>query len=108
MPQQGAVQLRYLGLAIAEDDCVLEILGRADQAAQRVALFVWLAATLHQKLGDGGNGRRWPGPFDASRIVKELSGDALDFRRHGRSEEQCLTGEWNELADALDVGNETH
>ena len=31
-----------------------------------------------------------------------------DFRRHGRREEQRLPGERHELADSLDVGNETH
>ena len=46
--------------------------------------------------------------FDAHRIVQELLGDAPDFRRHGGGEEQRLAGERNELADALDVGNEAH
>ena len=40
VPDQRAVQLRDLALAVAEDDGVLEVLGRADQAAQRVALLV--------------------------------------------------------------------
>ena len=40
--------------------------------------------------------------------MQELLGDALDFRRHGRREEQGLAGERNELADALDVGDEAH
>ena len=40
--------------------------------------------------------------------MQELFGDALDFRRHGRGEEQRLAREWYQLADALDVGNEAH
>ena len=46
--------------------------------------------------------------FDLHRIVQELLGDALDFRRHGRGEEQGLARERHELADALDVGDEAH
>ena len=40
--------------------------------------------------------------------MQELLGDAPDLRRHGGGEEQRLAGEGNELADALDVGNEAH
>ena len=47
---QRAVQRRDLALAVAEDDRVGESLGRADQAAQRVALVVRLAAGLDQLL----------------------------------------------------------
>src|SRR4029453_12828347 len=35
-------------------------------------------------------------------------GEALDLWRHGRREEQRLTSEGEEFADALDVGNEAH
>ncbi len=49
-----------------------------------------------------------PGHLDADGIVEELLGDAPDFRRHGRGEEQGLPGERHQLADALDVGNEAH
>ena len=80
----------------------------ADQAAQGVALVVRLAAGLDQLLGDGRGGGRRAGDFDPHRVVQELFGDALDFRRHGRREEQRLAGERHELADALDVGDETH
>ncbi len=48
------------------------------------------------------------GDLDAHRVVQELLGDAPDFRRHGCGEEQRLAGERNELADALDVGDEAH
>ena len=47
---QRAVKLRDLALAVAEDDGVLEVVGGADQAAQRVALVVRLAAGLDQLL----------------------------------------------------------
>ena len=78
------------------------------QPAQRVALVVRLAAGLDQLLRDGvdrGGGR---GDLDPHRIVQELLGDAPDFRRHGRGEEQRLPRERHQLADALDVGDEAH
>ena len=56
-------------------------------------------------VASGGGGL---GNFDLHRIVQEVLGDAPDFRRHGRGEEQRLAGERNQLADALDVGNEAH
>ena len=105
---QRAVQLRDLALAIAEDDGVLEVVGGADGAAQRVALVMRLAAGLHQLLqdrGDGGGGLRH---LDLHRIVQELLGDAPDLRRHGGGEEQRLARERHELADALDVRDEAH
>ena len=40
--------------------------------------------------------------------MQELLGDAPDFRRHGGGEKQRLAGERNQLADALDVGDEAH
>ena len=40
--------------------------------------------------------------------MQEGFGDARDFRRHRRGEEQRLPGERNQLADAFDVGNEAH
>ena len=40
--------------------------------------------------------------------MQERLGEAGDFRRHGRREEQRLAGERHQLADALDVGNEAH
>ena len=43
-----------------------------------------------------------------SGIVQEGFGDAADFRRHGRGEEQRLARERHQLADAFDVGNEAH
>ena len=40
--------------------------------------------------------------------MQELLRDAPNLRRHGGSEEQRLARERNELADALDVGDEPH
>ena len=40
--------------------------------------------------------------------MQELLGQAGDFRRHGRREEQCLAREGHQLADLLDVRNEAH
>ena len=48
------------------------------------------------------------GDFDAHRIVQERIGEAGDFRRHGRREEQRLARERHQLADALDVRDEAH
>ena len=102
------MELRHLALAVAEHDGVLEALAGADQAAQRIALVVRLAAGLGQKLGGGGDRGRRLRDFHPHRIVQELLGDAPDLRRHGGGEEQRLAGERHELADALDVGNEAH
>ena len=100
--------MRDLALAVAEHDGVLEAFRRADQPAQRFALFVRIAAGGDFQLGDGGGRGGRLGHFDAHRIVQEIVGDALDFRRHGRREEQGLPRERHQLADALDVGDETH
>ena len=40
--------------------------------------------------------------------MQEGLGDAPDFRRHRRGEEQRLPRERDQLADAFDVGNEAH
>ena len=71
-------------------------------------LSIRVAAGFGQKLGRGGDGGGRRGDLDAHRIVQKLLGDAADFRRHGGGEEQGLAGERNELADALDVGDEAH
>jgi len=71
-------------------------------------LVVRLAAGLDQQLGGGGDGGGRARDLDLHRIMQKLLGDAPDLRRHGGGEEQRLAREWNKLADALDVGNETH
>ena len=95
-------------LAVAEDDRVLKILGVAQQPAQDLALLVRFAAGRYLRLGDGHGGGRRLGNLDPLRIVQEGLGDAADFGRHRRGEEQGLPGEGNQLADAFDVGNEAH
>jgi len=42
--------------------------------------------------------------FETQEFLRKLG----DFGRHRRREEQCLAGEGDHLADALDVGDETH
>src|SRR5262245_22096360 len=110
MANERAMQLRDLALAIAEYDGVLEVLARTDETARVVALFVRLASGRDQEWGAVGIRRCRPRPRrrDLDRMVQELLGDAPDLRRHRRCEEQGLTGERHELADALDVRNEAH
>src|SRR5476651_1609309 len=57
MAHERAMKLGDFGLPIAEDDGVLEPLSRANEPAQRIALFVRLATGLY-KLLDGGGDRR--------------------------------------------------
>ena len=67
-----------------------------------------LAADRDLKLRHAGSCRGGFGNLDLLGIVQEGFGDAADFGRHGRGEEQRLPGKWDHLADALDVGNESH
>lgn len=67
-----------------------------------------LAPGRNLTLRNGDRGGGGLGDFDLLRIVQEGLGDAPNFRRHGRGEEQGLPRERDELADALDVGNEAH
>src|SRR6187549_2675859 len=47
---QRTMKLRDFGLAVAEDDRVLEIVGGADETAQDIALLVRLASAFYQEL----------------------------------------------------------
>ena len=67
-----------------------------------------LAADADLELRHAHRGRRGLGNFDPLGIVQEGFGDAADFRRHRRGEEQRLPRERDQLADAFDVGNEAH
>jgi hypothetical protein len=49
-----------------------------------------------------------PRHLDTHRVLEERVDQALDLLRHGRREEQGLPPRWEQLADALDVGNEPH
>ena len=49
-----------------------------------------------------------PGHLDAHRVLQEGVDQALDLRRHGGREEQRLPARRQQLADALDVGDEAH
>src|SRR3984893_1285621 len=40
--------------------------------------------------------------------MEKSLGEPCDLRRHGRRKEQSLAGEWHQLADTLDVRDETH
>src|SRR6266446_1289251 len=108
MANERAMQGRDFALAVAENNCVLETLGGANEPPQRLAFFVRVAAGFHQILCGGSNSAGGTGNLDADRLVKKLLGDSPDLRRHGGSEEQRLAGKWNELADAFDVRDEAH
>ena len=108
VPLQRFMQQGDFALAVAEDDGVLEVVGGAQQPAQGFALVGRIAAGRNLHLRDGGRGGGGFRDFDAHRIVQEVIGDALDFRRHGGREEQRLAREGHQFADALDVGNEAH
>ena len=94
-------------LAIAEDDGVLDV-DLPHQGSERLALSGRIVGRLFQPLHDGRRGGRLRGDFDAFGAVQEFVGEALDFGGHGRGEEQRLPREGEELADALDVGDEAH
>ena len=67
-----------------------------------------LAADADLELGHADGCRGGSGNLDLFGIVQEGFGDAADFRRHRRGEEQGLPGERDHLADPLDVGDEAH
>src|SRR5205085_8192156 len=71
--QQRLVQQRHFALAVTKDDRVFEILCLAQQAAQRIALLVRLAANAELKLryalGCGGG----PGNFSSARSEEHTS-----------------------------------
>src|SRR5215470_18259054 len=66
------------------------------------------ATGRHQQLRDCCCCRGGLGNLDTNGIVQECIGDALNFRWHGRCEEQRLPRERYQFADPLDVGNEAH
>ena len=105
---QRAIDHLHVALAIAEDERVLEILGAANDAPQGRPLLFGRSARAHQRLRDALGGRGRARDLDAHRIVQESLGEPGDFRRHGGGEEQRLAGERHQLADALDVGDESH
>ena len=106
---QRAVDDLHVALAVAEDDRVLEIVGAADEPSQRLALLFRRAAP------DGTSDCVMLSAVEAGRetstrtgLCRNGLGQAGDFRRHRRREEQGLPRERHQLADALDVGNEAH
>src|SRR3954471_13265691 len=69
MLEQRLVQQRHFPFAVAEDDRVVEVLGLAEQAAQRLALLVRFAANTDLELGNAGRRGRGPGDFDLFGVV---------------------------------------
>ena len=102
---QALGELAHRGLAVAENDRGLDVVG-LQQMAQRLAL----GAALHFDLvlGDVGVGRRRPGNLDVLGIGQELVGQLLDRRRHRRRKQQRLAVGRQLRTDRLDVGNEAH
>ena len=105
--EQRAVHDAHVLLAIAEDDGVLDV-AFPHQRPERLAFSSGVVRCLFQPLHDGGRGGRLRRNLDALRPVQEVVDQALDLGRHGCREEQRLAGEGEELADALDVGDEPH
>ena len=103
-----------LGLAVAEDDRVLQVLALGlDQGAQQFALLLGglvlpRRRDLDQLLGDGFRGGGLTRDLDTFGRVQEGIGDALDLGGHGSREEQRLPGEGGQLEDTLDIRDETH
>src|SRR5713101_3022624 len=108
MANERAMQGRDFTLPVAENNCVLETDGCADESAQGLPFFGRFAAGSHQNLRGGSNSAGGTGNLHADRLVKKLLGDSPDLGRHGGGEEQRLAGKRNELADAFDVRDETH
>ena len=52
MAQQRAMKIGDFALPVAKDDRVLEVVYGPDQAAQRIAFFVWITAGRDKQLGD--------------------------------------------------------
>ena len=105
---QRTVHDLHVPLAIAEDDRVLEVFRAADDAPQGGALLFRRPSRWHEGLNDVLASGGGAGDFDAHWIVQEGIGEAGDFGRHRRREEQGLARERHQLADALDVRNEAH
>ena len=70
---QRFVQQRDFALAVAEDDGVVEVLGIAQQAAQRFAFLVRFAADRDLELGDAGGGGGGLGDFDLTGLCRKVS-----------------------------------
>ncbi len=79
----------------------------ANEPAQRFALG-GAGRRGDESLRDGRRGGGRARDLDAHGIMQKRLGEAGDFRRHGRREEQRLPREGHQLADALDVRDEAH
>jgi len=101
-------------LAVAEDDGVGAAFALGpDQGAQNGPLFGKAAilaggGEFEQLLFDGQAGGRLTRHLDLDRSFQEGVGDTLNFRRHGRAEEQRLAARRGQLEDAFDIGDEPH
>ena len=107
VPVERPVDDADIFLAVAEDDGVLDV-DLLHQFAQGLPLRRRCVRCLLQALHDGRRGGCRRGNFDAFGSVKEIVGEALNFWRHGRREEEGLPREGKHFADALDIGNESH
>ena len=105
---QRLLEQRHGGLAVGEDDAVLHIGLGAQELAQRFALGLGIMRRLHQPLLDA-RGRRGGGVASTrTGLCRNWPVMPLDLRRHGGREEHGLAREGQQLADALDVGDEAH
>ncbi len=103
-----------VNLAVAEDNAIGNLIAFAfDQRPQNVALF--LGGTIFARrfenahgLNDGFRGGRLTRHFHPLGIVQKLLRNPGNLGRHRGREKQGLPGEWRQLEDALDIGDEAH
>ena len=98
----------HLGLAVAEDNSVLDPFG-FDEHPQGGPLGLRVGGRQPDNvLGDGLGGGGRPCDLDPHGIIEELLGQPGDLGRHGRREEQGLLPGRRQTENPLDIGNEAH
>src|SRR5258705_9385154 len=103
MANERAMQGRDFALAVAENNCVLETLGGANEPPQRLAFFVRVAAGFHQILCGGSNSAGGTGNLDADRLVKKMLGGLPGLPRHWGSGKKRLGGEKKQASESVRV-----
>ena len=106
---QRLMQNCNVSFPITEDDRVFDhTCFVAHQFAQNMALCLRIGRGKLEFLGDELRGRSGRADADLLGVAEELFCQLLNFWRHRRREEHGLARWRQKLADALDVGDETH